>query len=34
LTAAFVIVMLPSSPLRWRQAPQRHLLHLSMTKDL
>jgi hypothetical protein len=34
LTTAFVVVILPSSPLRRRWAPQRHLLLLSMTEDL
>jgi hypothetical protein len=35
-TAAFVVVVvvLPSSPLRRRWAPLRHLLLLSMTEDL
>jgi hypothetical protein len=33
-TAAFVVVVLPSSPLRRRWAPRRHLLLLSMTEDL
>jgi hypothetical protein len=33
-TAAFVVVVLPSSPLRRRWAPRRHLLLLSVTKDL
>jgi hypothetical protein len=33
-TAAFIVVVLPSSPLRWRQAPRRHLLLLSVTEDL
>jgi hypothetical protein len=32
-TAAFVVVVLPSSPLRGRWAPRRHLL-LSVTEDL
>jgi hypothetical protein len=31
---AFVVVVLPSSPLRRRWAPRRHHLLLSMTKDL
>jgi hypothetical protein len=33
-TAAFVVVVLPSSPLRRRWAPRRHLLLLSVTEDL
>jgi hypothetical protein len=33
-TAAFVVVILPSSPLRWRWAPRRRLLLLSVTDDL
>jgi hypothetical protein len=32
-TAAFVVVVLPSSPLRWRWA-RRYLLLLSVTEDL
>jgi hypothetical protein len=32
-TAAFVVVVLPSSPLRQRWAPRRYLL-LSVTEDL
>jgi hypothetical protein len=32
--AAFVVVVLPSSPLRRRWAPRLHLLLLSMTEDL
>jgi hypothetical protein len=31
---AFVAVVLPSSPLRRRRAPRRHLLLLSVTEDL
>jgi hypothetical protein len=31
--AAFVVVVLPSSPLRQRWAPRRHLLLLSMIED-
>jgi hypothetical protein len=31
---AFVVVVLPSSPLRRRWAPRCHLLLLSVTKDL
>jgi hypothetical protein len=31
---AFVVVVLPSSPLRWRRAPRRHLLLLSLAEDL
>jgi hypothetical protein len=34
LTAAFVVVVLPSSPLRRQWAPQRHLLLPSVTEDL
>jgi hypothetical protein len=30
----FVVIVLPSSPLRRWWAPQRHLLVLSVTKDL
>jgi hypothetical protein len=33
-TAAFVVVVLPSSPLRRWWAPWRHLLLLSVTEDL
>jgi hypothetical protein len=33
-TAAFVVVVLPSSPLRRRWAPRCHLLPLSVTEDL
>jgi hypothetical protein len=33
-TAAFVVVVLPSSPLRRRWAPRRHLLLLSVTEYL
>jgi hypothetical protein len=33
-TAAFGVVVLPSFPLRWWWAPQRHLLLLSVTEDL
>jgi hypothetical protein len=33
-TAAFVVVVLPSSPLRRWWAPWRHVLLLSVTKDL
>jgi hypothetical protein len=33
-TTAFVIVVLPSSPLRRRWALRRHLLLLSVTEDL
>jgi hypothetical protein len=32
--AAFVVVVLPSSPLRRWWAPRRHLLILSVTEDL
>jgi hypothetical protein len=32
--AAFVVVVLPSSPLQRRWAPRRHLLLLSVTEDL
>jgi hypothetical protein len=32
--AAFVVVVLPSSPLRRQWASQRHILLLSVTKDL
>jgi hypothetical protein len=32
--AAFIIVVLPSSPLRRRWAPRRHLPLLSVTEDL
>jgi hypothetical protein len=32
--AAFVVVILPSSPIRRRWAPRCHLLLLSVTKDL
>jgi hypothetical protein len=32
--AAFVVVILPSSPLRRRWAPRRHLLLLLVTNDL
>jgi hypothetical protein len=32
--ATFVVVVLPSSPLRRRWAPRRHLLLLSVTEDL
>jgi hypothetical protein len=32
-TAAFVVVVLPSSPLRQRRAPRRHLFLLSVTED-
>jgi hypothetical protein len=31
---AFVVIVLPSSPLRRRWAPRRHLFLLSMTEDL
>jgi hypothetical protein len=31
---AFVVVVLPSSPLRRWWAPRRHLLLLSVTEDL
>jgi hypothetical protein len=34
LTVAFVVVVLPSSPLRRRRAPRSHLLLLSVTEDL
>jgi hypothetical protein len=34
LTVAFVVIVLPSSPLRRRWAPRRHLLLLSVTEDL
>jgi hypothetical protein len=30
----FVVVVLPSSPLRRQWAPRRHLLLLSVTEDL
>jgi hypothetical protein len=33
-TAAFVVIVPPSSPLRPRWAPRRHLLLLSVTEDL
>jgi hypothetical protein len=33
-TVAFVVVVLPSSPLRQRWAPRHHLLLLSVTEDL
>jgi hypothetical protein len=33
-TAAFVVIVLPSSPLRRWWAPQCHLLLLSVTGDL
>jgi hypothetical protein len=33
-TAAFIVVVLPSSPLQWWWAPRRHLLLLSVTEDL
>jgi hypothetical protein len=33
-TEAFVVVVLPSSLLRRRWAPRRHLLVLSVTEDL
>jgi hypothetical protein len=33
-TAAFVVVVLPSFPLRRRWAPRRHLLLLSVIEDL
>jgi hypothetical protein len=33
-TAAFIVVVLPSSPLRRRWAPRRHILLLSVTEDL
>jgi hypothetical protein len=33
-TAAFIVFVLPSSPLRRRWAPRRHLLLLSVTEDL
>jgi hypothetical protein len=33
-TVAFVVVVLPLSPLRRRWAPRRHLLLLSVTEDL
>jgi hypothetical protein len=32
--AAFVVVVLPSSPLRRQWASRRHILLLSMTEDL
>jgi hypothetical protein len=31
---AFVVVVLPSSPLQRRWPPRRHLLLLSVTEDL
>jgi hypothetical protein len=34
LTVAFVVVVLPSSPLRRRRALRSHLLLLSVTEDL
>jgi hypothetical protein len=33
-TAAFVVIVLPSSPLRRRWAPRHHLLLRSVTEDL
>jgi hypothetical protein len=32
--AAFAVVVLPSSPLRWRWAPRHHLLLFSVMEDL
>jgi hypothetical protein len=33
-TVAFVVIVLPSSPLRWWRAPRHHLLLLSVNDDL
>jgi hypothetical protein len=33
-TAAFIVIVLPSSPLRRRWAPRCHLLLLLVTEDL